>query len=370
MPWNGSGTFTRIFSWVADATAGIDILASRMDTDTDDIASSGFDNCLTRDGQGQPTANLPMAGFKHTNLGAGSASGDSCTFGQMQTTMQAGQLNWVAAGGTADAITATYSPALTALSDGQLCRFRATAANITTTPTFAPNGLTAHTITKWGGLALTPGDIPGDLAEVVLSYNLANTRWELLSVPAVPVGGSVPYHGGTVPAGFVLPQGQNLSATTYPAANAVLGTTYGNPGGGNFTMPDARGRNLAGLDAGGSGRITVAGGNFDGTTLGNAGGQQNKAIAQANLPNVSFTNSGITVSSSASTTSVSTNNAAGSGNSAIFDTAATSTGSQNLPVPTITSTVTAQGSAASGGSGTALPTLGPTLLCNIMMRIA
>jgi hypothetical protein len=31
------------------------------------------------------------------------------------------------------------------------------------------------------------------------------------------------------------PLGQNLSATTFPAANAVLGTTYGNPG--NFAAP-------------------------------------------------------------------------------------------------------------------------------------
>lgn len=92
----------------------------------------------------------------------------------------------IAAGGTADAITATYSPAI-ALVDQQLCAFVATAANATTTPTFAPNALTAHTITKQGGVALLAGDIPGNLASCLLQYNLANTRWELLN-PASSAG--------------------------------------------------------------------------------------------------------------------------------------------------------------------------------------
>lgn len=88
---------------------------------------------------------------------------------------------WVAAGGTVDAITATYSPAIAALSDGLQLGFRATGANATTTPTFAPNGLTAHTITKQGGAALVAGDIAANLAEYIVRYNLANTRWELLN---------------------------------------------------------------------------------------------------------------------------------------------------------------------------------------------
>jgi hypothetical protein len=68
--------------------------------------------------------------------------------------------------------------------DGQICCVRATATNATTTPTFAPNGLTARTITKLGGSALIAGDISADNHELILRYNLANTRWELLN----PVG--------------------------------------------------------------------------------------------------------------------------------------------------------------------------------------
>jgi hypothetical protein len=181
MSWNGSGSFSRLFSWVADKTAGLDISSSRMDTDSNDIASNGFGNCLTRDGQGSATGNLPMNNFKHTGVGNGSARTDSVALGQVQD----GNLNWVAAGGTADALTATYSPAVTTLVDGQLFFVRASAPNATTTPTFAPNGLTPRTITKGGGAALAVSDIPFNLAEIVLRYNLANTRYELLN-PALP----------------------------------------------------------------------------------------------------------------------------------------------------------------------------------------
>lgn len=39
----------------------------------------------------------------------------------------------------------------------------------------------SYPITKQGGAALTPGDIPGNLAEFTVRYNLANTRWELVN---------------------------------------------------------------------------------------------------------------------------------------------------------------------------------------------
>lgn len=87
---------------------------------------------------------------------------------------------WVAAGGTADALTVTYSPAVPAVYDGLVLAFRATAANATTTPTFAPNGLTARTVTRLGGSAVMAGNIKAN-GEYLVRYNLANTRWELLN---------------------------------------------------------------------------------------------------------------------------------------------------------------------------------------------
>jgi hypothetical protein len=84
MSWNGGGNFNRLYSWVADKAAGLNISSVRMDADTNDIAANGFGNCLTPDGQGQPTANLPMANFRHTGVGNGVARNDYAALGQIQ----------------------------------------------------------------------------------------------------------------------------------------------------------------------------------------------------------------------------------------------------------------------------------------------
>ena len=81
--WNGSGGFTRIYSWVADAAANIPITASRMDSDTDNITTNGFNNCLTRDGQGSATANQPMNGFKHIGASNAVGAGQYMTYAQV-----------------------------------------------------------------------------------------------------------------------------------------------------------------------------------------------------------------------------------------------------------------------------------------------
>jgi hypothetical protein len=90
------------------------------------------------------------------------------------------------AGGTADAITATFEPATTSseLQDGTLFIVEAATANTTTTPTFSPDSLTARTITKSGGQALAVGDIRGAGHKLLLMYDSSSTRYELLN-PAV-----------------------------------------------------------------------------------------------------------------------------------------------------------------------------------------
>ncbi|NBW10895.1 MAG: hypothetical protein EBR82_22985 [Caulobacteraceae bacterium] len=174
MPFNGSGTFTRVYNWTNDAASAIPITASRVDTEDTGFAT-GLSNTICRDGQSTITANIPFNNNKITGLATGTAATDAATVGQVQ----AGTSNWVAAGGTVDAITATYSPAVTSLTDGLELKFRSSGANATTTPTFSPNGLTARTITRIGGQTLLPGDIGASGYEASVRYNLANTRWEL-----------------------------------------------------------------------------------------------------------------------------------------------------------------------------------------------
>src|SRR5574343_1836492 len=175
MAFNGSGLFT-IDSTGQPVSANTLIESADFNALTADLAT-GLSNCITKDGQQTITANLPMATYRHTGVGNAVARTDYAAAGQVQD----GKLNWVDGGGTADAITATYSPAITALVDGQLCCVRATAANATTTPTFAPNGLTARDIVKDGGDAVAVGDIVADGHELILRYDLTNTRWELLN---------------------------------------------------------------------------------------------------------------------------------------------------------------------------------------------
>lgn len=102
-----------------------------------------------------------------------------------------------------------------------------------------------------------------------------------------PIGSIHDFAGSTAPSGWYLCYGQNVSRTTYAALFAVVGTTYGAGDGlTTFGLPDCRGRATFGQDNMGgvaANRITVAGGNFDGTVLGGVGGQQNQTLTTAQI---------------------------------------------------------------------------------------
>ena len=95
-------------------------------------------------------------------------------------------VRYVAGGGSANAQTATYSPALTSLITGINACWLPTAANTTTTPTFAPNGLTAKTITKLGTTALVASDITTTAVACAI-YD--GTEWQLQNPQTVSAGG-------------------------------------------------------------------------------------------------------------------------------------------------------------------------------------
>lgn len=83
--WNGSGVFVRLYNWVTDKNNGIKITASRMDGEFANY-KTGLENCITRDGQNSPSADLPMAGHKHTGVADATASDQYATKGQLDTT--------------------------------------------------------------------------------------------------------------------------------------------------------------------------------------------------------------------------------------------------------------------------------------------
>lgn len=82
MPFNGIGSFSRVYSWVTDAAGDIYVRADRMDTDSDDIAA-GLSNCITRDGQSPATNDIPMGSHKITGLAAGVAADNAVNYGQV-----------------------------------------------------------------------------------------------------------------------------------------------------------------------------------------------------------------------------------------------------------------------------------------------
>lgn len=222
MPFDGAGTYAPPGADFPVVTQTV-VSSTKFNNTVNDM-STAISLCITRGGQSPWTGNLPAGGFKITGMAAGVARTDSASMANIQDSVA----GWVAAGGTVDAITATYSPAITALVDGQLASFRSTGANATTTPTFAPSGLTARTITRQGGTALQVGDISGNLTEVMLRYNLANTRWELMNPTGVkasatlvtPTISTPAINGGTM---NQVPVTQNSQSAAYTTVLADSG---------------------------------------------------------------------------------------------------------------------------------------------------
>lgn len=75
---------------------------------------------------------------------------------------------YIAAGGTADVMTATYVPAIAGLLAGQRFLVKAVGTNTVTTPTLNVNGLGAKTIVKRAATALAAGDyVSGQMCEFI-----------------------------------------------------------------------------------------------------------------------------------------------------------------------------------------------------------
>lgn len=151
MARNGSGTYSLP---QAPFVSGTVISSTAVNSDFSDIATA-LTQSIASDGQTPITANLPMSGYKHTGVANATARTDYAATGQVQD----GSFTWCGtAGGTADALTLTPTPAISAYQAGQLFRFTAGASPNTGAATVAVSGLTAKAIQN-GGSALAAGDI-------------------------------------------------------------------------------------------------------------------------------------------------------------------------------------------------------------------
>jgi microcystin-dependent protein len=191
------------------------------------------------------------------------------------------------------------------------------------------------------------------------------------TLAALPIGVEMDWPGTSAPSLWLLEYGQVVAQTSYPELFAILGTTYntGGEGAGNFRLPDGRGAVYAGkADMGGSDKGNLPGGTTLGAIIGGQAGTgvaSTVTISQANLPAVSFTNSGIAVSDTrtwATSNSIFSTGASGArAAGAEFSVAASA---QAVATTGGSLSVSNQGSAASGGSGTGLSVVQPTGIRN------
>jgi microcystin-dependent protein len=255
--------------------------------------------------------------------------------------------------------------------DGQQIAFVAGFSN-TSSATLNPNATGPINIVKdtnAGSVSLSGGEIvAGNVIQV--TYSTASGSFHMLSTPQsspVPTGAVFDFAGSSAPSGYLLLAGQAVSRTTYLTLFNLIGTTYGvGDGSTTFNLPDARGRTIAGLDnMGGSAasRLTSATMSPNGTTLGAIGGNETSVLTLAQLPvvtptgTVSVTFPGLSYLQPASPT---LSYAAGGAVQATNGSTAATTGGAG---PTGFSL-----SIASFGSGTAHPTIQPTIAMNMIIK--
>lgn len=194
MAFNGSGVFNRIYNWVNDANNAINITASRVDTEDTGFAT-GLSNCICKDGQTTVTADLPMATFKHLNVGNSVLRTQYAAAGQVQD----GVLNYLGtSGGTSTAYTLTPTLAIPAYAAGQVFTFLSGGQGAGGATTMNISGLGTKAIKKnspsGGGLvALSIADIANGQIYAI-AYD--GTQFELLN-PSSLVGGAFQSSGTT-----------------------------------------------------------------------------------------------------------------------------------------------------------------------------
>lgn len=174
MSRDGSGNYTRVPG--SAYTNGTTADGAELDAEINDIATA-LTQSLAKDGQTVPTANLPMGGFKHTNVNTASARTEYARASQVQD----GTFTYLSSVSGVDTITASAPIGLSAYAAGQEFRFVSIGAN-TGAVTLNINSIGAKSVTKDGATALAAGDIASGAVCVVV-YD--GTQFQLVSARVV-----------------------------------------------------------------------------------------------------------------------------------------------------------------------------------------
>lgn len=231
MPYNGSGSFSTVYNWQADAANGLNISSSRMQGQDADFAA-GLSICMTKDGQQQAAANLPMGGFTLTNIANAIAQKQPISVQDFQN----GTPTWLGTVSGTDTITGAASIAPGAYAKGQKFRGITAGANTTNAVTLNVNGLGAVPVVKNGSAALAPGDFA---ANQVFEVSYDGTNFQ--------VTGANNGHGALINVQLL-----TASGTYMPTPGATNGFAWvqGAGGAGGGTQPT--GTNTCAAGGGGS----------------------------------------------------------------------------------------------------------------------
>jgi hypothetical protein len=216
MSYNGSGVF-QINTTGQPVVAGTVISSTAFNALTSDLAT-GLSTAITKDGQTTVTANIPLAGFKITGLGAATVGTDAVQYGQIQSNTD----KLVTVSGT-DTLIGSVIPALTAYAAGNLFSFVVANTN-TGAVTINIDGVGSKAITRTGSTALVAGDmVAGEV--VLIEYD--GTRFQLLnpnSYTNLVVSGTLTY-GGVTLTNAVTGTGKMMLDTS-PTVNNPTVTNY------------------------------------------------------------------------------------------------------------------------------------------------
>ncbi len=179
MSRDGNGNYTRVPG--SGYPNGTTADGPEVDAEMNDIATA-LTQSLSKDGQTVPTANLPMGGYRHTNVDDAASRTDYARADQVQDCA----LSTLSSVSGADTITATAPLSMTAYVAGQEFSFVSAGAN-TGAVTLNINSIGAKDVTKRGTTALVAGDIAsGEVVQVVYD----GTRFQLVGRDSQPVAAS------------------------------------------------------------------------------------------------------------------------------------------------------------------------------------
>ena len=171
MPRNGTGTYNLPAG--QPVTSGTVISSTTHNTLMADVANA-LTGSIAADGQTPATANIPMGGYKLTNVSSATARTEYPTSGQVQ---DGSIVSLTSVAGTANAITATAAVSMSAYATGQRFSFIVGTTNTGST-TININAIGAKTIKTNSTQDLGGGNL---LAGTVAEIYYDGTNFQLLS---------------------------------------------------------------------------------------------------------------------------------------------------------------------------------------------